>query len=114
METTTQTITKAVIPTRPLPVLHELGWLQGTPLVRLADRYFGEHADIGLALAIAVALPLLRSLLDHVVFKVGMFTHSRCEWMMFRVHRDGTAGVRWQSSCGMLPASLMAMARLSL
>jgi hypothetical protein len=66
----TQHIKDAVNSTRRMPVLHELGWLAGSPLVRVADRVFGEHADIGLALAIAVALPFLRGLLDHFVFKV--------------------------------------------
>ena len=66
----TQHIKDAINSTRRLPVLHELGWLAGSPLVRLADRVFGEHADIGLALAIAVTLPFLRGLLDQFVFKV--------------------------------------------
>lgn len=80
METTTQTISKAVNATRPAPVLHELGWLAGTPLVRLADRVFGEHADIGLALAIAFTLPFLRGALDHVVFKVLFL--GACFWLL--------------------------------
>lgn len=67
---------KAFNSSRPAPVLHELGWFADTPLVRAADRIFGEHADIGLALAIAVALPFLRGALDHFLFKVGRCTTS--------------------------------------
>ncbi len=73
-----QHIKEAVNSTRRMPVLHELGWLAGSPLVRLADRIFGEHADIGLALAIAVTLPFLRGLLDHVVFKVLDVCNMAC------------------------------------
>ncbi len=38
--------------------------------MKRAEEVWGAHADIGLALALAVALPLLRALLDWLVFKV--------------------------------------------
>lgn len=55
---------------RPAPLLKELGFLADTPLVRFADRVFGEYADYGLALAIALTLPFLRGALDQFLFKV--------------------------------------------
>ncbi len=54
----------------PTPLLKELGFLADTPLVHFADRFFGEYADYGLALAIAIVLPFMRGALDQFIFKV--------------------------------------------
>lgn len=48
----------------------QIPWLASNPAVKRAEEVWGAHADIGLALALAVALPLLRALLDWLVFKV--------------------------------------------
>ena len=62
---------------RPASLLRELGFLADSPLVHYADMYFGQYADYGLAVAIAVALPFLRGALDQFLFKVCGITPSQ-------------------------------------
>lgn len=65
---------------RPTPLIKELGFLADSPLVHYADRIFGDYADYGLALAIAVTLPFLRGALDQFVFKVR--SCMVCSWAL--------------------------------
>lgn len=62
------------------PLLSDLNFLANTVVVQYADRWFGQYADYGLALAFAIAFPTLRYLLDMLLYKVGVPIHMSELW----------------------------------